>query len=461
MRVTLSCTAALAALLILGCPGQQGSQQQQAQSSGLPALPVSRSTRNYIQVHESVKKAWGLVEATYAVVLEKWKDSSALMAADDPAERERGVLLREQVNNEIQQNIFQVNAEIESLFQEALAAEPDNPLNYAAYAYYLKPRKRPMPDGAPRDTEGEAVDKIDKAIELWPDESSFYLLKVEIISSAQICHEWVRSTPYEAELIAQRMDTIRELLDKAEQYDPDNSYINYKTALMEAHYGPAQLKEGSDVETVPFDDLRGRIVREIRSGNKKRDNRFFFPPPLLPYNQNARNATLLDDSLEPAYVDQWNQFGHWDTIVVDDLLTKLTSDWTWNRNKDDVAQLLLMLFKLGETEPYDRSFFGLVLKLLQPFQEKTEPGSPERLALAQAMRNLDSHYMELTSEIKSRRMLKDPSLVGVMAVHEAELNFTRNPFLMEYDQGHFSAWLRKANETLELGLELGDDPEKW
>ena len=71
MRVLLSCTAVLAALLILGCPGQQGGQPQQQQAvddSGLPALPVRRSTRDHIQVHESVKKAWGLVEATYAVI---------------------------------------------------------------------------------------------------------------------------------------------------------------------------------------------------------------------------------------------------------------------------------------------------------------------------------------------------------------------------------------------------------
>ena len=75
-------------------------------------------------------------------------------------------------------------------------------------------------------------------------------MKIDIISSAQICHEWIRSRPYETELIAQRMDIIRELLDKAEEYDPENGYINYLRALMEAHYGDSQFKEGRDTETV-------------------------------------------------------------------------------------------------------------------------------------------------------------------------------------------------------------------
>ncbi len=463
MRFSTVLLAMLAATLLLGCPKKQQAPATQGAKNavGLPLYPVIRSSRNYIKVNEAVQQAWGLVEDTYAVILQKWQDSGKLLASNVPADQAQGAQMRNVLNDEIQQNVFFVNPQIEGLFQQAIAAEPDNPLNYAAYAYYLKPRKRYDPDGKPMDTEGEAVEQIDKAIELWPDESSFYLVKINIITAPQMCHEWVRSSPYETEELAQRMDVVRELLSNAEKYDPDNGFIDYYGALLEAHFGDAQFKQGSETETVPFSDLRERVLREIRSGNMKPDNRFFFPPPLQPYAMTARNMKLREDSMEPAYVDQWNQFGHWDTINVDTLMTKMTDGWTWKNNKEDVGQLLLMLYRMGQTEPYDRSFFGLVLKLMQPFQESSEQGSPERLALGQAMLNLDSHYMKLSSEIITRKLLNDPTQVGVIAVHKAELDHSREPFMKEHSQGHFATWLKKANETLGLGLELGDDPEKW
>ena len=107
------------------------------------------------------------------MIKQKYVDANKLMASSDPKEKEKGSKLKSTLTPEIERNIFGVNDKIDQLFKDAIAAQPDNPLNIATYAYYLKARKRFHKDGSTNDTEQEAMELMDQAIALWPDESSF------------------------------------------------------------------------------------------------------------------------------------------------------------------------------------------------------------------------------------------------------------------------------------------------
>jgi len=105
---------------------------------------------------------------------------------------------------------------VDGLFQEGIKNQPQNPLNYAAYAIYLKPRKRLEPKGF-IDTYDEALANIDKAIKLWPDEPSFYITKIYILTAPHQAHEWMRSGALEDVAIHEHMDQVNDLFKQAER----------------------------------------------------------------------------------------------------------------------------------------------------------------------------------------------------------------------------------------------------
>lgn len=458
-RNLLLAAAAIALAMLAGCPQNGGSDDAAIKvkpattdaSAGETQYPIPLSERPYNDIHQSAKDAWFLVETAYYVVKDKYVQAAQMLKSEDAAERKRGSDLRAAVSQEIEDSIFLVNPSVEQLFIDAMQAEPENPLNIASYAYYLKPRKREVSEETFVDTEPDALAMMDEAIKLWPDEASFYLLKVHIMTQAHKCHDWLRSQMAQDIVITQRLPEIRELLTKAKKYYPDNAYINYYHAMLAARYNG----EGG------YHSVHDEVMREIRDGNRKAESFFFYPPPLPPFPSQIRNVELVGTEKEAKYVDQWNFFGHYDPSAISMIINGSTAELNWPEDKEDVAALMLFLYKIGKTLPFDRTMISLQLRILNPLLEEQEPGSEEALKLAEAIRYLNEQYRDIGQKLYQKGYIEDPTMIDVRGINSIETTGTHLMALREAVQGPQASFLLKAGEILDLEFPLPADPKLW
>jgi len=460
--------ALVAALLLSSCPADDKSDSSTEQADkpqstaeqtdggispevfGRSEYPIPIEERPYQDVHDSVKQAWFLVETAYFVIKDRYMEAQIMLASDDPATRKRGSEQRTAVSEEIDANIFLVNPSVEQLFIDAIREEPDNPLNVASYAYYLKPRKRQIGEEVFNDAEPEALALMDQAIEIWPDEASFYLLKVHIMTEPHKCHDWLRSQLAQDIVIADRMEEVHDLMTKAEKYYPDNYFINYYHAALTARY--------SDLINSPDDfDL---VMREIKAGNAKPEGYFFYPPPLPTWPTDIQNVKLLGTETEAKYIDQWNFFGHYDPGAFSLIIGAAGEFLSWPEDKEQVGDLMYCLYNVGRTRPFDRTLFSLQLKLLDSMQQQ-EAGSEEALKLAEAVRVLNEYYREVANELFNKQVLDDPTMIDVRGVNFVETSGSHQNNIRRAIQPRQASFLKQAGEILGLEFPIPENPTLW
>jgi tetratricopeptide (TPR) repeat protein len=403
-------------------------------------------------VHESVKQAWFLVETGYFVVQEKYAEANRLLGSDDPAQQARGDEMKSQVTQEVQQNIFGVNDSIEHLFLDAIEQQPDNPLNHASYAFYLKPRRRFDAAGGFTDCEAEARRQIDKAIELWPDCAAFYMQKIHILTAEQRCHTWFRGNAGEDLALASRVEEVRGLFDKAERYDPNNAYINYANAI---------TLTGLALEGL-FPGIRDEVLREIKAGNAKPYGHFMFPPPLDTYPAYQGLVKITGNETSAVYYDHWTFNGRFSNADVQTMLMGLLAPLSWPEDKDTVEELMFMLYQLGRLEPPHRSYFTYQIAVVQTLQTQAPNGSEARLQMASLSRFLTKQYKELADYYYEIGLIESPQNVDVNGLTSVEASVERRLAEIERFQKRQGAYLKKAEEL--VGAEfpnLPDDPEEW
>ena len=470
--IQMICLLAFAtvALLLTGCPQQTETtdvdvavsdtpvvKTADGNETGLrfsndPVYPIPLADRPYQDVHESVHQAWFLIETGYFVIKDKYLEAGRMLSSKDEATKQKGSLMRQEITQEIEHNIFQVNDRIEALFQEAIDAEPDNPLNYASYSIYLKPRRRPVEDDKFIDTEAEALEMMDRAIELWPDEASFYMLKVNILADSHKCHDWLRSQMAQQIAINKRLEMIEDLLDKAEQYYPDNHYINYRKALLMVRYTPPEEIPG----------IMDKLIGELRKGNAKPSGYFNYPPPLEPFPHDVQKVRLTGSETEAKYVDQWMLYGHYDTQAISLLVDVLVQNLNWPEDKEDIGELMYFLYQIGRTKPYDRSMFSLQLKVLNPMLERqADSGSEEAKKLAEALRFLTSQYQEVANSLYTRKLIVDSWKLDVRGINDVEVGGSHMKNVREIIQGPQAAYLQRAGEILGIDFPLPENPRLW
>jgi hypothetical protein len=450
----------MALALSAGCPGPGGGNAPRSAAGakaprGMAAgerEPVALSVRPYQDVNQLVKDAWFLVETSYFVIEQQWGEASKLADSADPQKKQQGQAQKEALTKDIERKVFGVNGKVEELFKQAIAAEPDNPLNMASYAFYLRARKRyAAPDSDNfANTEKEALDWMDKAIAKWPDEWSFYMLKAFILNEPLVCHEWFRATAMEELAIEQRLPVIRELAAKAGQCYPQNAFINYYKAMV--------LVKFTDAEK--FSTIRDEVLRELKAGNAKRDSFFFFAPPLSPIMSYGIKPTLSAGLKEANFVDQWAQCGHVDPKQAAQVVTQLMKDMTWPKDKSDITAIMYFLYKIGRTMPQDRSVFALQVEVLNPLIAQLEPGSDEALKFKQVMDFLAAQYHDAAQALYPN-IIPDRTKLDALGIAGAEAFNTREPRVYTECQGREAAYLKRAGEILGLSFPLPKDPAKW
>lgn len=404
---------------------------------GIDEFPIVLYKRPYKDVADSTKKAIQLTELAYWMVADKHR-------THDPAKKI-------EANREVEHSIFEVNDKVEGLYKDAIARQPDNPLNYAAYALYLKPRKRHKNGNEFVNCENEALAQLDKAIELWPDESVFYLLKVFVYTEPHRCHDWYRGSAMEELGIAEQMDQIEDAFHKAEQFYPANAYINYYHAITKYQFtDPARLNE-----------IREDLLREIRAGNLKHDNYFYFPPPLPFYTAEAQRPRLFGTETEPKYVDQWLFWGNWNITAANDLLEALSADLSWPRDKQTVADLMYFAYRLGNTKPYDRSFFAWQQILLDKLLARKDLAEKDRVQLMTAARYLGEIYREQAERLYQKKAIVDPTMLDVAGISQVESGISRQLNVEENLQGPQARYLEHFGQLFGIKFPLAKDPKDW
>jgi len=461
MLTRLACVLALIALAAgaAGCAervtgGKAAAPSAKGAAKGAVEYPVPFYDRPYQDIHASAKQAWFLVETGYFVIGQKWDDMQRLINSKNPKEQAQGAENKKALSQELEKNIFGVNAKVEQLFQDAITKEPKNPLNCATYALYLKPRKRYKGTSGDFDnTESQAITMIDKAISIWPDEGSFYLLKIHILTEPHLCGDWLRTGAMEELAINKRLPDVRKLFEQAEKYWPDDDYVNYYRALLVTKY----------TDPAKFGEIRDEVLREIRAGNKKPADRsfFFFPPPLAPRITRVLIPKLEATTTEAQYIDHWNHFGHISQDDVAQLVDQLIATMSWPADKEDVGEVMFMLYRLGQIGPVDRSFFAIQLRVLTPFAQKAQRGSDDALKLGDALRYLTSQYVTVATYFNSVNLLPDLTKLDVVGVAELEGTRSRYQAIFETCQGHEAAYLKYAGGALGLKFDLPADTEKW
>lgn len=453
--------AALCLLFLAACPsGGQKAAKGDEYTFDTANANVPKETklyphyldRPYTDIHEDAQQAWFLVETSYLVVKDKYDRAQKLKESSDPAEKAEGQKLYEEVVNEVQTVIFGTNATVEQLFKSAIEAQPDNPLNYATYAVYLKPRKRYSDATQYVDTETEAIDMLDKAIEIWPDEPRFYYMKIYTLTEPHQAHEWIRSQGMEMDAIRTRLGEVSDIYDELEKRDPENNFVNYSRALFLAkiyvpEFGDEPIRE---------------IIRELRKGNAKPQGRFYYPPPVPPYAHDAMYPRVYAAQEGAVYVDHWLHWGNLDPFAVNQLVRLVDGTSTWPQDKEDIGEVMYMLYALGRIEPFDRTFFNLQLKCLHKQQEAQNPASEEASQLAAATRFLNEQYLDVSNKLYRDKLITDETRFGVLAIEDMENStLAGKKYMYKYMQGPQAAYLHRAGEILGLDFPLPEDPEKW
>ena len=221
------------------------------------------------------------------------------------------------------------------------------------------------------------------------------------------------------------------MFDKAESKAPENGYINYYNASITSKFSEPSAE---------FPE-RDEILREIRAGNKKIYVNFFFPPPVPAFADVYWQPILREEIPTAVYIDHWNQFSMHDTQDIANMVTRLSSTMSWPEDKDDIGELMVMLYQLGRTQPYDRSFFSLQLRLLNPFSESVANGSDDALELADILRYLNDQYQTVGNRLYTSGEISDPAKVGAVGIHETELRYAHRRKLADVIQRHHKAFL--------------------
>ncbi len=429
-------------LLCSACPrhdtGDAGVGDGGIIASKIPKYPIPFPERPYTKLHPSAAQAWFLTETAYFVVADKYKHAASSAQ-------------RSAITTEIDHNIFGVNDKVDQLFKDAIKAEPKNPLNYAAYAIYLKPRKRFKGKGF-TEAYPEALQQIDKAIALWPDESSFYVTKIFIMTAPHMADQWLRSGAGEDIAIESKMPEIDTLFTNAEKYDPNNSFINYWHAILKFRY--------TDPDKV--DSIREDVLREIEAGNHKSENYFTFGAPVPPRQITMTQLPILyGGETEAKYVDQWGQFGTYPGQTIENLVSALAAKFKWPQDKDKFAALMYFYYNLGRTKPYNRSYFSMQLPLLVTIRSQAGKDGKDAAKLADLARYLDDQYRSVGNKLYDVKLLKDPAKVNAAGINELEESGSGQENLRDYLQGPEAAYLHKAGEVLGLKFPLPEDPTQW
>jgi hypothetical protein len=427
------------ALLLCGCPPADApgtSSSGSGLSGSAKKYPVEWLTRKYTEPAPEAAKAWELIEIGYWAVLEKFANAT-------PENKLA-------VQGELKASIFNVNPTVEGLFKDAIKAQPDNPVNYSAYAQYLKPRRR-VNGKTFVPTWNEALTQIDKAIELAPDEASYYITKIFIITAPHQAHEWMLQGAMEDLTIADKMPEVNKLFNQAEKYDPDNAFINYWHAQLLYRYTPP--------EELP--KVWDQIQREIHAGNHKKENYFIFPAPLAPRQIVGQAPIITAEQTGAVYADQWLQFGSYSGQTIDMLVSERLKMLKWPQDKAAIADLMYMYYNLGRTEPYDRSFFSMQHVVLDKIRRDVDPKSDEGKKLAQAGRYLEEQYLTQANKLFKSNEITDSREIGSPGINRLETTRSRHNPLMPYLQGPQAAYLKKFGEIMGVEFPLPEDPEKW
>lgn len=435
----------LTLLIICVLIAAAGCHKQPVTSSGgdntvLPSskvkYPIEWPARKYTQPADEVVAAWRLVEISYFVVNDKFihatKDTKAAVEA------------------EIKSSIFNVNPKVEQLFKDAIKKQPDNPINHAAYAIYLKPRRREKGNTFVP-TWNEALKEIDKSIELLPDESSYYLTKIYIITAPHQAHEWLLEGAMEDVTISGKMPEVNKLFNQAEKYDPDNAYINYWHAQLLFRY--------TDHNDLP--KVWDQIKREIHAGNQKTDNYFVFGAPLAPRQTVPQIPLLTAEQKDPIYADQWLQFGSYSGQTIELMVQELLKTLKWPKDKDTITDIMFMYYNLGRTEPYDRSYFSMQQVVLDKIRHDVDPKTEEGRKLAEVGRFLDAQYQTQGNKLYQYQIITDPRQIGVTGINWVEETGSRKLNIREFLQGPQAAYLQKFGEVMGVKFALPEDPSKW
>jgi hypothetical protein len=426
-------------LLLAGCPEPEerleGSDVRGESVLDKTQYPIPFPERPYTDIHASAKQAWLLTENAYFVVSDKYRTSKGEQ--------------RQAIVKEIDERIFAANEKIEKLFKEAIEAEPENPLNHATYALWLKPRKRMTEKGfVPAET--DALEQIDQAIKLWPDESSFYLTKIFILTAPHQAHDWLRAGAMEELAIANKMDQISEAFTQAEKYDPQNSFINYWHALILYKFSdPSKFAETSE-----------QILREIHAGNLKPEGYFVFGAPVRPRALDAQVVTLMLEQTEPVFIDQWTQFGSFPANTIQTMIADLIKDRKWPEDKDAIVDIMYFPYALGRVRPYDRSYFSMQQLILTKLQSEAK-GTPDAGKFADAARFLDEQLRSVANRLYTIGWIKDPAKVNPQGVREVENGPSRQNGLGEQLQGPQASYLKRFSELFKVDFPLPEDPEQW
>jgi hypothetical protein len=426
-----------------------------APSPAKTGMPMARIDRPYKDVHQDVKRAWFMVESAYLVVGDKYKAAYQGEPAADPNAANKRGSQQKAVNEEIQRNLFGVQPAIMQLFEGAIKAEPDNPLNMVAYAVYLKPR-RDYSKPKYAEQEPEALKLMDRAIELWPDEACFYVAKAVMMVSPQRVHEYSRTTPMEEELLAARDAEVRDLLTKAELYDKKNSYINYYKAQLIARFATERAGPEGAVEAA-----RAEMLREVKAGNEKKYADFIFPPPLDPYWAGSRELKLLPGSAEAIYYDNWAQFGWYDVNGQQALMMTILDGAQWPRDKEDIGALMWMFYHMGRTAPFERTYFSWQQLVLTAMRDDPATPPEEKAKLSQVLFNLNDLYVQACQRLVGLGIYIDPTQYDARGFQDAELKSARNGRVKDLIQPLHGSFLDTAGHTLGLDFPLDPDPKTW
>jgi hypothetical protein len=460
LTIIFVCGALL--FLLVGCreKGQSGQatgpkggdtkwDEQKNKLSTDSEYPILWASRDYSDIHPSAQKAWWLTETAYYMVKGKYIESTKLLHSDDPAEREKGAAMRKASGEEMDTSIFAVNDEVERLFLDAIAQEPDNPLNHATYALYLKPRKR-YAAGTYVNTREEALQQVEKAIELWPDDAGFYMLKAYIISGSDRAHDWFRMISRPPEDAPQMLDELREAYTKAAQYYPDNAYINYSRAVdIFVYTAPDQRAT-----------VRDEILREIRDGNSKPLSIFYHGPPVQPFAVEPKEPKLFGTEKEPVYIDQWRNFGRYDYDSIDGIIELCMTGLKYPEDRETIQELMYFLYRLGTTRPFDRSFFGLQPKILITLS-RAEDNAEERIKLQAVMNFINTQYREAATELVKKGYEIKSTEFDAIGISNLESSESGQDNLKKILQPRQAASLKKAEEELGMQFVLPSNPEAW
>jgi hypothetical protein len=155
-----------------------------------------------------------------------------------------------------------------------------------------------------------------------------------------------------------------------------------------------------------------------------------------------------EDSAE--YIDQWARFGHYDIQALDATLQLAVTGMEWPQDKQDVGELMFLLYRMGETIPFDHAFFGMQYKILTYFQGKIEPNTDEAFAMADALRFLNNTYITVANKYLQIHLITDKRKVDVLGVHQAELQNPRMLIVKQTSQSFQETFLKYAAEALEI-----------